>query len=358
MHEALVLIHGVNGLVRNEQRDRLVQGLKTVPHNVDVVETGMDDESLDARRLVLSYPDGSEKTLDVVDAYWGDMITLLSRESFARRVWNGARQFGYWVPLVFTKPFRSGGFIGLTAALSSLVLISWYATVIALVVDAVVAVEFVHTFVGALWLSRLSPGSETMAAAVVLSGTGMVLLPVSQVLDLAGFSRRYLKNLLGNDSDLGVRDSVGARIRDVVHRVTRSRRYDRVTVVAHSFGVTIATEVLSQAPLGGRPASFRLVTLGGALDVTSDRAPWVAECIRKCVDRPEIESWHDFYSDTDWLCTATPEPADRPGSITGEDIIHTASFGDRLAGRTHSRYFTHPRVIETLVRSSTAEVAR
>lgn len=357
MREAILLIPGVNGKVQNRQRDRLVEGLITVPRHVTVKELP-PPPGADARRLEVTCHDGDPRTIDVHEAYWGDIMTSLSASSLGRRVRNGFPLLLYWIPLAFGRSFVSGGYMGWTLGVAAAALFFWYLGVLALVLDQAIDQLLTHfpnvatpTRAAAVvpWIERAASRLDGVVSAMVLiAGATVVFAPVGQLVDIAAFTRRYLRGMCGPKDDVAIVDRVGCRVRDAFDTVCAHQHYDRVTIVAHSFGATIAAEVLSRVPLGDRAGSFRLVTLGGSLAVTALQAPWVADRIATTESRRGIREWIDLYADTDWLCTATP-PQAITSRIVSRKIEHAASWLDVCLGRTHDRYYSHPEAIAVLV---------
>jgi hypothetical protein len=146
---------------------------------------------------------------------------------------------------------------------------------------------------------------------------------------------------------VGLRSKLRARVGATLRAVVESGNYTRVTVVAHSMGAALAVDVLADYRSPSK-VELRLVTLGGPLELLAQRASWVGEEIKRCVENPRIVEWADFYSEDDWFCTQTP--FEKPGGrTTHHRIEQKASFSARFSGETHYRYLVSPAVLSLLL---------
>lgn len=359
---AIVLIPGMMKAEKDRQRDRLVSGLVEVSERVRVSEQGaVAVEGAEGVRLRVTHPDGQKTTLDVYEAYWGDLINRLSQEELNVRIRRGTTLLFYWAFSRIWRGMRGRKYLTFSIVAAAFILLAWYYGTVALLLTAlgedpsVLAAarpeeaEAARTANG--WLQKISVLAGRLGAAMggwsvwLVVTVLMGFIPVNAVVDVADFARRYLKNEAVGGGPTGTQDHLRMRARILVARVCEAGSYERVTVVAHSFGCAIAVDVVADY---AAPCALRLVTLGSPLDIFSRRAGWVGEEIERCASAEHLETWTEFYSDGDWFCAATPfRPA--PPRLQRFEVHQQASPLDKLAGKTHERYFGRKEVVDALL---------
>jgi hypothetical protein len=177
--------------------------------------------------------------------------------------------------------------------------------------------------------------------------------PTMVVVDVAHAAKAYLKN----------RDHFATRVRG---RLAKSlyaafkADYDTVVVVAHSFGVGVAVETLSE--LDATPDSpISLITLGGSLGLLRARSKRVEEAYQRVVKDRRVTRWVDFWSKQDWLGTPALDLAASPSRerLRSQELDASVSFTGKISGSSHGLYFDAPEVYETLLEQAApaAEVA-
>lgn len=186
---------------------------------------------------------------------------------------------------------------------------------------------------------KMGGWSVWLVASALLS-----LIPVNAGVDIFDFARRYLED----DTDGRIlRAKIRQRISVILDDVLNENIYDRVTVLAHSFGVVIATDMLADYQ---HSKPIRYISMGGALKALSYKSEWVEKEIKKCLSNDSLEVWIDCYSDQDWLCTKTPIP-DGCSSKKIQYKKNNLKFSllKQISGKSHEHYFTDENVLKTIL---------
>lgn len=364
--EAVILVPSMLAMLKSEQdvqRERLVKGLSEVPEWVHVEPQGAAAvEGVEGIRLQVTHPDQHTATLDVYEAYWGDLIPRLSQEELVVRVKRGTTLLFYWAVSGIWRGVRGRVYLTVSFIATAFILLAWYYSTVALLLTAIGENPNLLTGQAGETGEGVPPAGLLQQIAVLLGKVGewmggwsvwlavallMGFVPVNKIVDVSDFTRRYLRNETVDDGPVGLQDRLRKRVRDVVAHVCEAGAYERITIAAHSFGCMIAVDVLADyaAPAGVR---LRLVTMGGPLEILSHRAGWVQEEIDRCASAESLEAWVDFYSEVDWFCSATPFDASLP-RLQHCEVHDQASLSEKLTGETHQRYFGQKKVVHTLL---------
>lgn len=169
------------------------------------------------------------------------------------------------------------------------------------------------------------------------------IIPVTAIIDISYGTKCYLENYRG------IYRKICGRIDKALQTVVSQSppNYDRITVVSHSFGVVISTEVLANYTTENAP-QLRTITLGGSLMLVAARSNRVQNALNKVLLNEKIESWIDFYSNNDWLCTISPVPKEIE-KFKGRQITATVPLDERVSGASHDLYFDDWDVMEALL---------
>lgn len=341
---ALILIPGLDPAQQEHYRDVLVRNLVTVEESVRVLERG--DAGVSGERAVcLQVGEGGERaaTVHVYEAWWGDLVGRPEQHTPARAILEGFQLLAYWLHPSLRPAFTQSRFLALSLVLSSLLLLLWYVGILTAGLAAIGA----DGSLGAL-SEHARSFAETVgghAAWVALAGV-LALLPVNALVAIAGFTRRYLTNMSSAD-ETGIRDVIRARVQRVLKRAD-AQGYDRIVIVAHSFGTVIAADLIAEMlPQGDR--RLQLITLGSPARVLAYRSRWVRQALERAIASPVVTAWHDYYSEQDWMCTAMLD-ADRPSPVRqSHQLEREAPLADRLAGVTHKAYFRDREVLRSIL---------
>lgn len=370
---ALVFVPGLLASEREQQRDFLIDGLCGVSETVHVDRVGPAAiKGASGVRLRTEQADsGVRRTLDVFEAYWGDLVHPLSEKPLRARVSRGSFLLPYWMRGSLFRQFKHHRFLFFNLVTGAILLLLWYVSTTGLLLaladealpkvvpfevsDDAVARTALESWVEWANTSLLKPVSTVAATYVVplwvLVAILNYLVPVNLLVDVADFTKRFLTNEPEDAaSPLGLRDKVRNRVRDTVIPVCASGDYADVTVVAHSFGCAVAVDVLADLSVPDG-VTLRLVTLGSPLELLSARSRWLDAEIQRCATDSALASWDDMFSDADWFCTRTPvhDVGDGRTVPNGHAVSMDATLRDRIAVRTHHRYASSPLVVDALL---------
>lgn len=366
--EAIVFIHGLEAGQKGSNSERLIASLKLVSEQgrVEQLNEPPAVAGMEGVRLRVRDADQSEWTLDVYEAYWGNLVTRLSQEGLRTRVTRGLGLLGYWIfSKVWVRIWRYKWLTFNMVAMAALTML-WYYGIVALCLTAIGSDP---TTLQDLTAPMVSLGADAQQAEPIVKGmvaklgvwgkemggwkpwivTALVMrvLPVSMIVDISDFTRRFLQNELSAEGQ-GLKHLIRDRVRRIIWNVCESEpRYERVTVVAHSFGVTLAVDILANYK-SAKTVPIRLVTLAGPLELLSHREDWLQPEIDRCASNAHVQEWIDFHSPEDWFGFATPHRSP-PNHMQRISLKHGAGLMARLKGETHQRYFVHEEVIHTLL---------
>jgi hypothetical protein len=363
--EAIVFVHGLGVRQKDADRTRFIRGLVEVPETADVTELEVTAAGgADGVQVKIEYPDGQVRHVDVYEAFWADLVPFLSQAPLPSRMLRSLVLAAYWC-----RPRVLLGMLSHRALVPSLVvgvllLVVWIAATFGLFLsttdlkaDSIVRLIFGDARVddpGHGLLVSLTAKALALGAAVALPVVKawpaicalMMIFPVAVVVDVADFARRFLINEPTSEEETGLRDRIRRRVRAVLNGVYVHGSYDRVWVVAHSFGTVVAVDVLADyAARGDR--RIRLVTLGSPLPLMILGERWMADEVVRCARNPALERWDDFHSRQDWFCG--PVPFGSGERTASHRIDRPAGLLDRLSARTHYRYLRDPEVFVTLL---------
>ncbi|WP_017660718.1 hypothetical protein [Baaleninema simplex] len=289
----------------------------------------------------------NHKTVDVYEAYWGDLLIKLSDRSIKDKALYGAYLFFYWLFSKTWKYFKESPVFFINGSLTLVLWLFWYYGTLSIIFTAIgkdpsfLGFEIPQNL--ARYLGTLGTFMGGWSIWVIVQGL-LDLLPVNFMVDIIYFAMKYIEE----DSPSRVlRAKIRNRIFSIFDDILNEGCYDKVTVVSHSFGVTVAVDLLADYQ-GAK--SVRLITLGGPLKILSCKVDWIEREIQKCLENDRIDPWLDFYSDRDWLCTKTPIPK----NSTSKKIQYRRndlpfSLVKQLSGRSHLHYFTDKTVLATIL---------
>lgn len=357
----ILFIHGFDGREPGTARDRLLSGLVETTTSARI--TPLDEECRipghEGRALQVDTADGRRKTIEVYEAYWGDLIPASREETPLQRLASGFALLVYWLWTPYWRIARERNlYLIISMVASALLLVAWYYGVVALALTAlgnpqalpeslqnIDGIETVSAWLGALGTAM---GNWKVWAVIV---AGLALVPVERLVDMARFTRHYLQNAVLPGHNVGLRDRIRHRLLGCLRAVldaAEERPVDRVIVVAHSLGTVMAADLLS-APLIPGKIPVHLVSLGPPLRFLAHKSPWLQERLAECLQQGSYATWVDFHSNEDWWCSSIPDFGKNRLEQHGITIDWSASLGDCLSGKTHRRYVVTRRVAELLV---------
>ncbi|MFC6633332.1 alpha/beta hydrolase [Microbulbifer taiwanensis] len=345
--ELILFVPGMAVEHRGQYLDMLHDGLKSycADHglNYQSAEVAATDGS---SAKFIDLPDEGRR-LEMQEVYWSDLVPLLSQLSVFGKIIRGAELLLFWLRSKrLWQVVRQAKYMTVSMLLTVALVLFWYSTALLAGLEAVASKP--QLFGIPVNLGRLGelieriPGWQLWA---VFSGL-LILLPTTLVLDISYGTKAYLQNLNG------LSQKVKARLARAISCVEDNQDYERITLVAHSFGTVVAAEALADYA-GPAADKIRLITLGGPLLVMGARAPRIEEAARSLIggmqgDDRRLNSWLDFYSHQDWLCTVSVSGVTQPG-YEAKPLESKVSMTDKYSGKSHQLYFQDYDVMKAIL---------
>ena len=303
------------------------------------------------RRIKVILGDNKTKVIDIQEVYWGDFRTFLSHESGIIQVLRGFSLLLFWLASAkLWKQISSSKYILFWMIATLIVSIGWYYGVLATAFTAIGTNPEVFNFKLppeiATFFKQLGTTMGSWYAWIVTSIL-ISIFPVKKIIDISYSTKCYLKNYKGTYN------KIYSRVNKTLKAVTQLSQnneiakpnYNSITVLSHSFGSIVSTELLAKYE-GQIP--IRNITLGGALLIITARSTRVKDALTNVLVNNKIVSWIDFYSYSDWLCTKSPVSSDEK-KFQGHRIKTTVEFDEKFNGTSHDLYFDDDDVIRTLL---------
>jgi len=344
--EAFVFIPGMSKMEKGKALDILMNGLTNSQDLAQVSESV--DVTLDGykgKQIQVKYSNGASKKMDFFEAYWNDLTYSLEDTNALKKLGKATEIMMFWL---FSKVWR--GIIGskvltLTAVGTGFVVLFWYYSILMLGFVALksdpnlMSIPTLKPIIEIL--SDFGAKSQAVSLWLIISVL-MTFVPVDGMVSVLFFTKEYLQR---NE----LRHASRRRVASLVEEVIESGQYERITMVAYSFGVVVATDFLSnfQAPNSGK---VRLVTLGGFLSLIKHRSDWLKQELDSCQNNASISEWIDYYSRQDWFATKTPIINNNcPIKPNSKEMTDSVPIGERLNGKVHSIYFYNSAVMNSLL---------
>ncbi len=284
----------VNKLDRSENLEAifLIPGFTTKERNLILHRIGkefqkagakevrkLDKNSCSVKRFQIS-----NRLIDVYEAYWGDLIEDLTKMELTQRVPRGFYLLLYWLHSGIFKAFQKSMLLVLGSTALLFIVVCWYFITILLIFAEVVKeveLDFLKRFkstTGLIWLVN-----------TFLVG----LLPVSETANLVNFAERYFE-------DEFTKDKINERVLETLSLV-QEKNYINVTVVAHSFGAIIGTNLIASL---NENKNIRYIPLGSPLKFFPFKSTRIKNNLFKAVDscKYNVYKWIEYYSEQDALC--------------------------------------------------------
>ena len=350
--DLIVFIHGMGVKEPEEYLQKLMTGIRQYCHGKGVPIQTVEDSEGEApghRRLEVTV-DGHPKTLEFQEVYWGDLRPTLSSESVMTKAIRGVNLLGFWlsswktVKQAFYSKYMMGNML-----FTILLLLTWYYGALAMGLTAIGTNPEVF---------GTGPLPDSLAKGLGKLGTSMGgwyvwgmasvvmgFLPVTEIINISYASKSYIQNRRGMYHKICGR--LGRTLSQLKHS---PQAYDQITILAHSFGCVVSTEVLAHYQMGPR---VRTITLGGPLLLMSARSDRIQAAIDKVLANHLVESWVDFFSDNDWMCSRSPVPENHE-KYESRRITTTVPVDEKITGASHHLYFEDWEVIETILAHSPA----
>ena len=306
------------------------------------------------RRFIFA-SEAQEKKIDIYEIYWRDLVDDLTDKSIRYRVFRGIYLLFYWI-FASSKIGRISRAFFVQVLVILLLMVAWeYSTV-------TVALTAIGNNPNALGFQLPAELTTTLGELGRTFGGWPIWLAISALLSMLPVSTNALIDLLDftvryaeDDTERGlvsIRDRLRCRLASVFDDVLNENRYDKITILAHGLGSVLAVDFLADYK-HPRAKKIGLITLGSPLKSLASISNWISKEVPRCLHSEFVESWHDFYSNRDWLCTKVPL-----SSVIGSSkfqataISLNVSWVKQLSGESHAAYFFDRSVLEKIVERS------
>ncbi|BBD57080.1 hypothetical protein NIES204_44160 (plasmid) [Planktothrix agardhii NIES-204] len=292
------------------------------------------------------------REIDIYEAYWQDLVAenKLSNKELKIKVFQGFALFVEWIFSCVWKVLFEFSYVSLCFLISILLMVFWYYGILAI---AMTAIGENQNFFGQSIPEDLAKAIAAIANYMInwrvwiIVSLILTFLPVEGIVDQFYFVTQYLRN---DEEGISLRTKTRNRVIPLLNNLLSN--YEKVTVVAHSFGVIISTDVLADyhSPTT-QLIPLRYITLGGTLKFLSYKSVNFQKEIQKCLDNKLISSWRDYYSNQDWFGSKTPVPEKKTSiEIEFYKTPIDSSLLEKVTGKTHTYYLFNPIWIKTLLK--------
>lgn len=354
MKEAVVFVPGFDAKCQNYYLDAFLEpGLLTQLEDINIK---LDPEEVKipgqtGKRFLCQF-EGGEKTMDIYEVYWNDLVDRLSAKEIRQKLCRGFAIIAYWSSEGW-KIMKISPVFFIQASIILVLVLLWYFGIVVLVLAALAdqtalkSIPWLQTFLDPV-IGWATHGLGWQIWLVISALLAILPVSINLVIDFTDFFITYLKNESSEGSP-PVRTLLRKRIKQAVDNVISEGSYERVTVLAHSLGGLIASDFMADYhDQQGR--QFRFITWGSALESSSSATNWMGSEIKKCLENPHVERWDDFYSNQDWFCSKVPVPSDHPEpKLVSKEVSFKVSLLKQWSGESHMEYFFDPKVLRHLV---------
>lgn len=305
------------------------------------------------KRFLVEQPDSEDKVVDIYEVYWTDLVDKLSERSAKEQIIRGLFVFIYWLFSRTWQMARKSRLLFFQFMLTLSLLLLWYYGCVAIGLTAIgqnpsafglqLPADWAQTLQE---YGKLLGGWKVWAIASVL--LSLLPLSINSLVDYTDFIIHYLQD----DAEVGfapVRDRIRQRVVMTLEDVLKEDSYEKVTILAHSFGVIVGIDLLADySKKINKP--LRFISMGGPVELLSYKSDWIREETAKCLNNPAIVAWHDYYSLQDWLCTKTPVPESvYAAKFEAIRLQFNLPFLKQMVGNAHAAYFFERSLLERLL---------
>lgn len=312
--ELILFVPGIGAKEPGIYLKKLIDGISSYCDRNGLFFEELDDsevEGKEQRRIKVKLTDNNTKVIDIREVYWGDLRTLLSPESGIIQVFRGLNLLLFWIasPKLW-KQIASSKYMLFWMIATLIVSIGWYYGVLAAAFTAIgTNPEVLNIKLPDQIAEFFKELGSNMGSWYAWGITSVLvsILPVKEVIDISYATKCYLQNYKGTYNKIysRVNKALKAVTQPSLNNQSFKPNYNRITVLSHSFGSIVSTEVLAKYT---NQIPIRNITLGGALLLITARSPRVQTALNQVLVNDLIDPWIDFYSYNDWLCTKSPVP--------------------------------------------------
>lgn len=346
--ELIIFIPGISMKYKQEEYlEKLIVGISHFcsDKNMHSEELGGTKEN-EFRKFKIILDNGITKFIDFKEIYWSDLCPILSSESIYQKIGQGFSLLIFWISSINTwKQVGQSKYLIFNTIFTASLILCWYYGALATAFTAIGAnPEIFQTKLPEEVASFFQSMGKNMGGYYIWFITSIFvgLFRVTEILNTTYAVKAYLKNWHS------LFHKISGRIeKNLALKSNSLNNYERITILSHSFGVVVSTEVLANYKKENLP-KIRYITLGGPLLFISAHSKRVKSAIKDVIDNNKVESWTDFYSENDWFCTYSPIPKNDI-KYKNYKITSTASLDDKITGESHNLYFEDWDVIRTLL---------
>ncbi|MCO1335141.1 hypothetical protein MO867_12445 [Microbulbifer sp. OS29] len=340
----IMLVPGLTRVTSAAQLSEFTEGLIAASERIPL--TSISDPTIPAGVQRLRVTSGSDaQELDLVEAYWNDLVPSITQQSLKTRLARGFSLIWFWLAnLHIWRGVLKRKYLTFGLTLSALAFIVWYIGTIILFIEAIDPASGSPFY---SIIQQLKQGVEYIGGwrIWVIATAIVAIMPVSLLVDVSDFCKRYLTNEPAAKGKPAVRFEIIRRVREQLENSLKMGEYDSVTIVGHSFGSVVAVDLFADLPPIGMPV--RILTMGSLIEVLGKQASWLQKEVEHLSLRKDLVEWIDIKSHADWFASGSAVP---PLQHCHERIIGSyGTFPDKLAARVHSRYFDNQEAVKLLL---------
>lgn len=340
----ILLIPGLTRVTSTAQLSELTEGLIAASERMPLTPIADPSVPPGVNRLRVSSSRHSLE-LDLAEAYWNDLVPSITQQTLKTRLARGFSLIWFWLAnLHIWKGVLRRKYLTFGLTLSALAFIVWYLGTIILFVEAIEPAADNPLFP---LVEKLKHSVECIGGWRIWAvATAVVaLMPVSLLVDISDFCKRYLTNEPASRGKPAVRYEIIRRVREQLESCLAQEEYQSVTIVGHSFGSVVTVDLFADLPPVGIPV--RILTMGSLIEVLGKQAPWLQNEVLELSQRQDLIEWIDIKSHSDWFASGSAVPE---AHHCYERIIGSyGTFPDKLAARVHSRYFDNQEAVRLLL---------
>ncbi|MAX81347.1 MAG: hypothetical protein CL843_14395 [Crocinitomicaceae bacterium] len=354
--EAILYVHGSDCIVKNDALNRLMDSFTNANTFADIEISDTIDKNTgeQVKKVRVNYYGSDvQKEFYVYEVFWGDLKVTFDEQRPLQRFIKSSGLILYWLFSkiwggVFTTPKLAFPMIISMALMItwnislSLMLVGELKTFIAEKYPDFLADEKVHRIIE--FITTWGIIESIIDFSWIFWGVSTLILalfPVGKIVAMAHFVRNYLQ-------DKSLRSNLRERIITAFKNLDNDIEFDRVLVLAHSFGSVITTEFLSHHQIPIQQSNLRVITLGAAFRFVSYRENWVKQMLFKAQSYPGIQSWKDYFSHKDWLCTRSPKTSET-NTFESIELDHPVPLKEQVNGTSHQMYFEEEEVLKDIL---------
>ncbi|MCP4341920.1 MAG: hypothetical protein GY799_24310 [Desulfobulbaceae bacterium] len=284
--ELVLFIPGISANNHGEYLGKLLAGIENYCQGNEIKLTNFkENEQFDTlKKIEIIEAENRGKRIDFKEIYWGDLKPNLSEEKSLIKMIRGFDLLTYWA---FSKNIwhqaKHSKFLIINTVVTLLILCLWYVGIFSLGLQAISGYfsdqlpvpQAIKSF-GA-WIA----GYKLWLPTTIL----MAFIPINSMVNAIHTAKSYIQNRNGF-----FHNACGKIRKEILTIVNSAHGYDKITVLSHSFGVVLATEVLAE--LEPRSStSITKISMGGPLKLICAKSDRVAKAVNKICSRPFITEW-------------------------------------------------------------------